>query len=67
MQWCMPFADDIVLVDESQIGLSTKLELWKETLESKGFKISRTKMESVEYKKSTREEIVSIDGKPSPK
>jgi hypothetical protein len=39
--WCMLFADDVVLVDESREGVYIKLELWR-TLESKGFRISRT-------------------------
>jgi hypothetical protein len=29
------FADDVVLVDESQAGVNRKVELWWETLESK--------------------------------
>ena len=36
--WCMFFADDVVLVDESRTGVNQKLELWRETLESKGFR-----------------------------
>jgi hypothetical protein len=43
--WCMLFADDIVLVDSTKEGICTKLELWRKTLESKGFKLSRTKTE----------------------
>jgi hypothetical protein len=42
--WCMFFVDDVVLVDESR-GVNRKLELWRQTLESKGFRISRTKTE----------------------
>ena len=41
----MLFADDIVLVDESRDGMNAKLERWWKILESKRFKISRTKME----------------------
>ena len=41
--WCMLFADDIVLVDETKEGVNTKLELWRNNLESKGFKLSRRK------------------------
>jgi hypothetical protein len=41
--WCMLFADDVVLIDESRIGVDQKLELWRQTLESKGFRLSRTK------------------------
>ena len=43
--WCMLFADDVVLVDESRAGVNRKLELWRRMLESKGFRLSRTKIE----------------------
>jgi hypothetical protein len=39
----MLFADDVVLVEETRAGVIRKLELWKDALESKGFRISRTK------------------------
>jgi hypothetical protein len=41
----MLFVDDVVLLDESREGVNRKLELWRQTLESKGFIISRTKTE----------------------
>ncbi|KAM0844118.1 hypothetical protein ACQ4PT_057266 [Festuca glaucescens] len=41
--WCMLFADDVVLVDETRADVNRKLELWRQTLESKGFRLSRTK------------------------
>jgi hypothetical protein len=37
--WCMLFADDVVLVDESWEGVNRKLELWCQTLESKGLEL----------------------------
>ncbi|EMS60091.1 Retinoblastoma-related protein 1 [Triticum urartu] len=43
--WCMLFVDDVVLVDDSRTGVNRKLELWRQTLESKGFRLSRTKTE----------------------
>jgi hypothetical protein len=43
--WCMLFVDDVVLVDKSWEGVNRKLELWRQTLESKGFRINRTKTE----------------------
>jgi hypothetical protein len=43
------FAKDVVLVDEIWEGVNRKLELWRQTLESKGFRISRTKTEYMRY------------------
>ncbi|KAG2558020.1 hypothetical protein PVAP13_8NG106504 [Panicum virgatum] len=45
MDECILFADDVVLVDESRAGVNRKLEQWRCTLESKGFRLSRTKTE----------------------
>lgn len=41
----MLFTDDIVLKDETRDCVNEKFERWWETLDSKGFKISRTKIE----------------------
>ena len=43
--WCMLFADDIVLIDETSDGVNTKVERWRDTLEAKGFRLSRSKTE----------------------
>lgn len=63
--WCMLFADDIVLVDETREGVNAKLEVWREALELKGFKISRNKTEYMEcnFSKSrrTNEGVVRIE------
>jgi hypothetical protein len=37
ISWCILFADDVVLIDESRIGVDQKLELWRQTLESNDF------------------------------
>ena len=47
--WCMFFADDVVLIDETR-GVNDKLEVWRQTLESKGFRLSRSKTEYLECK-----------------
>ena len=63
--WCMLFSDDIVVVDETRAGVNAKLELWRQTLESRGFGLSRAKTEYVECKFSkqrTRDySIVTLD------
>ncbi|XP_070014541.1 uncharacterized protein [Nicotiana sylvestris] len=48
--WCMLFADDIVLIDETRRSINERLEVWRQTLESKGFRLSRMKTEYLECK-----------------
>jgi hypothetical protein len=43
--WCMLFTDDVILVDESRMGVNQKLELWRQILETKCFRLSRSKTE----------------------
>ena len=43
VSWCMLFADDIVHIDETRVGLNDKLEKWRNTLELKDFRLSRFK------------------------
>ena len=66
----MLFADDIVLVDESQTGVNRKLELWRQTLECKGFRLSRTKTEYMrcDFDGAAQEKgDVSLEGQVVPK
>jgi hypothetical protein len=58
----MLFADDVVLVDESRTGVAQKLELWRRTLEAKGFRLSRSKMNYMKCDFSaTRQEEGMLD------
>ena len=50
ISWCMLFVDEIVLVDDTRAGVNTKLKIWRQTLESRGFKLSRAKTEYMECK-----------------
>ena len=43
--WTMLFADDIVIVGETKAEVNRKLELWRQTLETNGLKLSRSKTE----------------------
>jgi hypothetical protein len=68
--WCMLFADDVVLVDESRTWVDQKLELWRRTLEAKGFRISRSKIEYMkcDFSATTQEEgDVRLNGQVVPK
>ena len=66
----MLFAGDIVLVDERKVGVNAKLELWKQTLESRGCRLSRAKTEYMEYKFSKQGirdyNTVRLDGQEIP-
>ena len=68
--WCMLFTDDIVLIDETRAGANAKLELWRQTLESRDFRLSRAKTEYMECKFSEQEirdySIVTLDGQEIP-
>jgi hypothetical protein len=58
-----------VLIDDSRIGVNQKLELWRQTLESKGFRLSRIKTEYMRCQFSGEnldDEDVSLDGRVVP-
>ncbi|KAM3340130.1 hypothetical protein P3S68_030000 [Capsicum galapagoense] len=61
----MLFADDVVLIDETRRGVNDKLEVWRQTLESKGFRLSRSKIEYLECKfndvRQENEVVVRLD------
>ena len=40
--WCMLFADNIVLISETKEGDNKKLKLWRQTLETRGFRLNRS-------------------------
>jgi len=70
LPWSMLFADDIVLIDESRQGVNDKLERWRHTLESRGFRVSRSKTEYLHCCFSGRVDVegeVNLDGRPIPK
>jgi hypothetical protein len=65
IHWCMLFVDNVVLVDESRTGVDQKLELWRRTLEAKGFRRSRSKTEYMkcDFSATIQEEgDVRLDG-----
>jgi hypothetical protein len=52
------------LVDESRTGVDQKLEMWRRTLEAKGFRLSRYKTEYMKcnFSATTQEGDVRLDG-----
>jgi hypothetical protein len=68
--WCMLFADNVVLVDKVRAGVNRKLELWRQTLESKGFRVNRIKIEYMrcDFGTTAQEEgDVSLEGQVVPR
>jgi hypothetical protein len=62
--WCMLFTDDVVLVDE-RTRVDQKLKLWRRTLETRGFRLSRSKTDYMkcDFSATTQEEgDVRLDG-----
>ena len=63
-------ADDIVLVDETRAGVNAKLDLWRQILESRCFRLSIFKIEYMECKfnkQGIRDySIVRLDGQEIP-
>ena len=51
----MLFANDIILIDETRDGLNNKLEQWRHILESREFRLSRSKAEYLKYRFSDEE------------
>ena len=59
------FCSDLLMLTQNRAGVNRKLELWRRMLESKGFRLSRTKTEYMMCDFSvTRHEggDVSLDG-----
>jgi hypothetical protein len=55
----------VVLIDESWIKIDQKLESWRQILESKGFKLSMTKIKYIRCQFScdnSDDRYVSLDG-----
>ncbi|KAL8464792.1 hypothetical protein ACS0TY_034334 [Phlomoides rotata] len=49
LHWTMLYVDDVVLIEEMKAGAIAKLDLWREILEYKDFRVSRSKMEYMDY------------------
>ncbi|XP_070032229.1 uncharacterized protein [Nicotiana tomentosiformis] len=67
VSWCMLFPDDIVLIDEIRGDVNERLEVWRQTLESKGFMLSRTTTQYLECKFSSATQEVDEDVRPDSK
>ncbi|XP_070022256.1 uncharacterized protein [Nicotiana sylvestris] len=59
--WCMLFADDIVLIDETRGGIKERFDVWRQTFESKGLKLSKTKTKNLECNFSAKSREAGMD------
>jgi hypothetical protein len=55
----MLFVEDIVFVGGNLEEVNGRLEEWKETIEGKGLRISRGKIEYIEYNFGKKEQIAN--------
>ncbi|KAJ2945082.1 hypothetical protein O0L34_g9136 [Tuta absoluta] len=64
--WTLLYADDIVLIAESEMEIQADLSLWGKALESSGLRISRQKTEYMycNFSGINQEGSISIDGTP---
>lgn len=46
---CCIIIDEIILIDETHDEVNAKMEIWRQILELKGFRLSRTKTKHFEY------------------
>ena len=61
--WCVFYADDVILLAKSKDELQTKLERWRQVLESGGMRISRSKTEYMNTDlEGDQEETIVMDG-----
>ena len=61
--WCVLYADDVIIVTESRGDLETKLERWRQALESRGLRISRSKTEYMTTDlEGDQEETIQLEG-----
>ena len=70
LPWSMLFTDDIVLIDETRQGVNDKLERWRRSLKSRGFRVSRLKTEYPHCCFNGRVDArgeVTLDERPIPK
>ena len=44
INWCIFFVDDIILIDEIKEDVNTQLELWRQILKVREFRLSRSKL-----------------------
>ena len=67
----MLFANDVVLIDETRDKVNNRMEKWGDNLESKGFRLSRSKTKYLECKfeegEAGIEDKVTISGVVIPK
>ena len=66
----MLFVDDIILIGETKKGVNKKLELWRQTLEARGFRNSRSKTGYMECKfrkrRNNEQGVITLDGQQIP-
>lgn len=62
----MLFADDTILINVIRKGVNEMLEVWKQTLVSKNFRLSMTKTENLKCKFNDMAHDAEVEGEIDP-
>lgn len=61
--YCMFLANDIILIEEPRKVVNLQLELWRQTWETKGFYLSRSRAKYMQCNFSKRQEECDMEWK----
>ena len=64
--WCLLYADDVVLCEETRDNLEDSINTWKNRLAQYGLRINPRKTEYMQYFQQTADQV-KLDGEAIPK
>lgn len=68
--WCIFFAHDIILIDETSVKVICKLKMWRKAIKDEGFKMRRSKTKHMHCQFNLRKKLkqeIKLDGVSVPR